>query len=166
MSNIILVGFMGSGKTTIARILSKEMNLQFVDTDKLVEKQEGLTIPEIFDKKGEGYFREIERRIINSRLRFCDSCVIATGGGMPCFFDNMEKLKSIGLVVWLDVDFEEIEKRIETSQDRPLFLNKDKAFELFKRRRQCYSKAHVKIDASRDKETVAEDIKKLIDWSF
>ncbi|AEA33772.1 shikimate kinase [Hippea maritima] len=160
--NIILVGFMGSGKTTIARIISKKHSMKFVDTDKLIEKQQNLTIGEIFDKKGENYFREIEKNFILDYLSFCDNCVIATGGGMPCFFNNMENLKKIGWVVYLKTDFETAKKRAMLSKNRPLFKDEKKAKNLFKRRVICYSKAHFTVDANREKKLTINEIEKML----
>jgi len=160
--NIILVGFMGSGKTTIARIISQRRSMRFVDTDKLIEKKECLTISEIFDKKGERYFRELERQVIDNEIAFCDNCVIATGGGMPCFFDNMEKLKEKGWVVFLNLPFEEILKRVKNSDKRPLFKDQQKAYQLYKERMECYRRAHFTIDVTNSKEDIAKKIEGLV----
>lgn len=121
-----------------------------------------MTIPEIFDKKGENYFREIEKQLIQEQLKYCDNCVIATGGGMPCFFNNMDRLKSIGWVVYLKTSFEVSKKRAMLSKDRPLFKNEKRAKDLYDKRVGCYKKAHFIVDADKDKDiTVAEIEKKL-----
>ena len=153
---------MGSGKTTIARILSQRHNMRFLDTDKLIEKKERLTISEIFDKKGERYFRELERQVIDNEISFCDNCVIATGGGMPCFFDNMEKLKERGWVVFLNLPFQEILKRVKDNDKRPLFKDQQKAYQLYKERLNCYKRAHFTIDVTDSKEGVAKKIEELV----
>ncbi|WP_035588420.1 shikimate kinase [Hippea jasoniae] len=160
--NVVLVGFMGAGKTTIARILAKKKNLRFVDTDKLIEKETGLTIKEIFKIKGEDYFRDLERQIIDRYLLFCNNCVIATGGGMPCFFNNMEKLKKIGFVIYVNVDFDRIVKRVGDSNRRPLFSNLSEAKRLFNERIKCYHKADFVVDGNKEKEEVVQTIEKLV----
>ncbi len=160
--NIVLVGFMGSGKTTLARMLSKKHGFRFVDTDKLIEKKERMTISEIFSLKGENYFREVERQVIDDELCFCDNCAIATGGGMPCFFDNMEKLKTLGWVVFLKAPFDVILDRVKGSSKRPLFKDVEKAKELYFKRIGCYSKAHFTVEVSGSKEKVLEKIEKFI----
>ncbi len=160
--NIILVGFMGSGKTTIARIISQKHNMRFADTDKLIEKKEHLTVKEIFDKKGEKYFRELERQLIKNEISFCNNCVISTGGGMPCFFDNMKNLKSKGWVIFLNIPFDEIVKRIKNTDKRPLFKNPEKARELYEKRIDCYKQAHFIINVENHKEKVVKKIEQLV----
>ncbi len=160
--NVIFVGFMGSGKTTLARMLSKKHGFRFVDTDKLIEKREHMSINDIFRLKGEGYFREVERCIIDEELSFCDNCAIATGGGMPCFFDNMEKLKLLGWVIFLKAPFGVILERVESGSKRPLFRDVDKAEELYLKRVDCYSRAHFTVEVSDSKEIVLERIEKII----
>ena len=160
--NIILVGFMGSGKTTLARMLSKKHGFRFVDTDKLIEKRECMSISDIFKLKGEGYFREVERCVIDEELRFCDNCAIATGGGMPCFFDNMEKLKMLGWVIFLKAPFDVIIERIKDSSKRPLFKDVKKAEELYLKRVKCYSRAHFTVEVSDSKDGVLEKIEEIV----
>lgn len=160
--NIILVGFMGSGKTTLARMLSKKHGFRFVDTDKLIEKKERMSISDIFKLRGEAYFREVERHVINSELCFCDNCAIATGGGMPCFFDNMEKLKLLGWVIFLKAPFSVILERIKDSSKRPLFKEVDRAKELYLKRIDCYSRAHFTVEVSDSKEAVLKKIEEFI----
>ncbi len=160
--NIILVGFMGSGKTTISRIISKKHNMRFLDSDKLIEKKEHLTIKEIFSKKGEKYFRELERQLIKNEISFCNNCVISTGGGMPCFFDNMKNLKSKGWVIFLNIPFDEIVKRVRNTDKRPLFKDVEKAKKLYLERIDCYKQAHFIINLENRKEKIVEKIEKLV----
>lgn len=121
MKNIILIGMMSSGKTTLGKRLAKYLDYKFIDLDKLIEQSESSDIPTIFAQKGEAYFREVESRILketipNNRL------VIASGGGAPCFFDNMDFIKKNGISIFLDVPAAELAKRIHHhgKDDRPI----------------------------------------------
>ena len=145
---IVLIGMMGSGKSTIGRILSKTLKLNFIDTDVLIEKKCGLKIKEIFDKYGEKYFRDKEEKIVlNILLNDKKPCVLALGGGA---FLN-KKLQKVVLQktisVWLDTNIELIYKRCKKSNKRPLlYENNDKKLKkiiinLLKIRNPIYSKA-------------------------
>lgn len=156
--NIVLVGFMGSGKSSTARFISKNFKFRFVDTDKIIERNTHTVIKEIFDKHGENFFRNLERTIIKTDLSFCCNCVIATGGGMPCHFNNMDMLKRIGWVFHLDIDFNDIVKRVKNRSVRPLLNDIEKAKLLYEQRKRCYEKAHFHIDANRTTKEIAEEI--------
>ncbi len=158
MNNIILVGFMGCGKSTTAKYISKRYGYKFVDTDKIIEKRQKMSIKEIFEKKGENYFRMLEREIIDTNLSFCDRCVISTGGGFVCHFNNMKKLKKIGWVFWLNISFEDIIKRIGNRENRPLLQDLDKAKKLYDIRIKYYKQAHFSIDANDSLENIAKNI--------
>ena len=125
---IYLIGLPGSGKSTLGKEISDALAYDFIDLDQKIEEHEGMTIPNIFAQKGETYFREIERKILHlysNRLRL----VIATGGGAPCFFDNMEFILQKGLSFYLDISIEEIIRRLEKSNgqnNRPLLADKNK----------------------------------------
>ena len=145
---IVLIGMMGSGKSTIGRILSKTLKLNFIDTDVLIEKKCGLKITEIFDKYGEKYFRDKEEKIVlNILLNDKKPCVLALGGGA---FLN-KKLQKVVLQktisVWLDTNIELIYKRCKKSNKRPLLdESNDKKLkkiikDLLKIRNPIYSKA-------------------------
>lgn len=122
-STIILVGFMGSGKTTFGMKLAKKMNYQFVDTDKEIEELVGMSIESIFNTKGEKYFRQLEKQYIQ-KLKV-QNVVIATGGGMPCFYDNMEYLNKIGVTVYLEYSSQELFERLKNETvNRPLLKHK------------------------------------------
>lgn len=117
---IILLGFMGVGKTSIGKKLSKQLNWKFVDTDKLIEKKIGLPISEIFNQLGEDFFREQEREILNE-IASLENVVVSVGGGLPCFFDNMDRLNEIGTTVYLKLEPEYIVQRLlESKIKRPL----------------------------------------------
>ena len=105
-SSIILIGMMGSGKTTVGKILADEINFKFIDSDDLIEKQEDKSITDIFLSKGEDYFRELEKNLISkfNHKHF----VLATGGGLPVFNDNFDKLINIGTIVYLKTSFKEL----------------------------------------------------------
>lgn len=126
MKNIFLIGLPSSGKTTLGKQLARHVRYRFVDTDVLIVKEEGMPIPDIFAQKGEPYFREAEARILRA-IRPDSKLVIATGGGMPCFHDNMDYIKANGLSVFLDVSPEQIVERIlrHSTDDRPLYQKND-----------------------------------------
>lgn len=126
MKNIFLIGLPSSGKTTLGKQLARHVRYRFVDSDVLIVKEEGMPIPDIFAQKGEPYFREAEARILRA-IRPDSKLVIATGGGMPCFHDNMDYIKANGLSVFLDVSPEQIVERIlrHSTDDRPLYQKND-----------------------------------------
>ena len=116
---IFLVGFMGSGKTTMGRKLAGYLGYLFIDLDKILEDEAGMSIAEFFKRNGEEAFREFERRMLQSST-FNDNTVIATGGGAPCFFDNMEWMNKNGTTVYLMMSPKGLVDRLKHSTDRPL----------------------------------------------
>lgn len=112
---------MSSGKTTLGKKLAKALNYQFVDLDKLIEKDQGMEISAIFAQQGEAYFREVESRILKETSAQ-KGIVLASGGGTPCFFDNMDVIKAMGVSIFLDVPAEDLARRIENhgKDDRPI----------------------------------------------
>ena len=137
LNNIILTGFMGSGKSTVGRILAKEMNTYFLDTDSLIETFENKSIIEIFETEGESKFREMERYCFNWIKENVKNTIISVGGGFPIF---IPEIKEAGVVFYLKVDFEEILKRMNDKEieKRPLFKDLKKAKELFDKRNKIY----------------------------
>ncbi|GAB4279619.1 MAG: shikimate kinase [Marinilabiliales bacterium] len=148
---IFLTGFMASGKTTHGKKLAKILNYDFFDTDKCIEQQEQINISEIFQKEGEEYFRKVERKILRQLVDNNNDAVIATGGGTPCFYDNMEFMNQNGLTVFLKLDFKTIYNRLLHSKKiRPLannILNKHQLHELYNFRLKFYEQSRIKIDA-------------------
>jgi Shikimate kinase len=124
MERIFLVGYMGSGKTTLGRVLSKMFNLTFVDLDWYIEERFHKTINELFAEKGEAKFRELEKRMLHEVTDF-ENVIIATGGGTPCFFDNMDYMNAHGKTVFLDVQTNALFQRLVVAKHlRPLLTNK------------------------------------------
>jgi shikimate kinase len=121
MKNIILVGYMGCGKSTVGKNIARMMEYSFVDTDELIEESEGRTINDIFAKEGEESFRNMETRLLE-RLIYEDTkrLVVATGGGMPLRKENRELLKKLGEVVYLKTSPEVIYERLQGDTTRPL----------------------------------------------
>lgn len=146
---IYLVGLPGSGKTTLGKRLAKKLGYHFVDMDEMIEMHEEKSITEIFEYKGETYFREIEHKILLT-TKALSKVVIATGGGAPCFFNNTEIINKAGLSIFINVSPEEIVKRISrrSQQDRPLLKDKNLNELLeelkikLKQRLQYYNKAN------------------------
>jgi shikimate kinase len=120
MLNIYLIGFMGSGKTTIAKKISKSLNLKFLDTDKEIEKKTRSSINDIFNKKGELFFRQEEKKIVNEIINL-ENTVISTGGGLPCFNKNIDILNKSGCTIYLKCDKELLYNRLLVDKkNRPL----------------------------------------------
>jgi shikimate kinase len=163
--NIALIGFMGSGKTTVGRVLSKQLEMKFVDLDKLVAAREKKTIPEIFEEKGEEYFRRLEREIVAEESRD-NNTVISTGGGIIIDNENIKNLKKSSFVVYLDCEIDCIYERIKHSKTRPLILNAENVYEkineLYERRKMLYTISAdytVKIDKNSNLYDTVEMIK-------
>lgn len=145
--NIILVGFMGSGKSVVGRLLAKRLGRCFVETDEMISAQEGRSIREIFTTEGEGYFREREAELLDL-LKLKRGDVIATGGGFPCREGRMEALKALGTVIWLAGDFETLYSRASRLGARPM-LDGRPAVEvqaLYETRIPYYRQAHFTVD--------------------
>jgi len=119
---IYLVGLPGCGKSTLGKQLSKRLNIPFIDLDIAIEQREGKVIKEIFKLKGEDYFRKVESDTLKKVSEGLPEFVIATGGGAPVFFDNMEFMNKLGQTVFLDVPAREITNRIlkSSKEERPL----------------------------------------------
>lgn len=137
MKNIIICGFMGAGKSVVGRELAKIMGCKFVDTDEIIEREQGMAIKAIFAARGEEYFRGLEREVCK-KIGETKNCVVSTGGGTLTFPENTEAVKKSGKVVFLDASFETICERIGDSTTRPLFQDKEKARALYTERRDKY----------------------------
>lgn len=120
MNNIILIGFMGSGKTSVGRELAKVLSYQFSDCDELIEKETGLTVKEIFTSSGEDYFRDLETKLIKSLIDKISNTVLSVGGGLPIHPGNTELLKRLGTVIYLDTSQKTIKSRLQGDSSRPL----------------------------------------------
>ncbi|WP_423126287.1 shikimate kinase [Gaoshiqia sp. Z1-71] len=121
---IYLIGYMGSGKTTLGRELASKLSMSFLDLDKYIEKTYFKTIPQLFEEEGEKAFRLKEQSCLHEVSEF-DDVIIATGGGAPCFFDNIQVMNDTGYCVFLDVDTEELAGRLMKSKsERPLIKDK------------------------------------------
>ncbi len=143
MSNIILIGFMGSGKSTVGKILADLLEYEFVDTDRMIEERAGRSIPQIFDEQGEERFRELESLVVESACAR-DRQVISTGGGAVLRQRNFECLKNSGQVVYLRLGEEELLRRTGRLKGRPLLAGADRKArvrELLAERSGLYEKA-------------------------
>ena len=159
--NIILTGFMGSGKSTVGRILARELNTYFLDTDSVIETFENKTIKEIFETEGEEEFRKKEKYCFNWIKNCVKDTVISVGGGFPVF---IPEIKEAGIVIYLKVDFEEILKRMnkEEIKKRPLFKDKQKAKELYLKRDKIYAKLADYIIENKNIDETVRKIKDLV----
>lgn len=146
--NIVLTGFMGTGKTSVGKILAEKMGFTFVDVDDVIEKTAGMKISDIFSKYGESHFREIETEVIKLITKKTGQ-VIATGGGAPLREENMSALKSTGVVFCLMASEDTIFERVKNSEERPLLqVNnlKERIKELLMKRMEKYRNAHFLIN--------------------
>lgn len=141
MENIILIGFMGSGKTSVGEQLAKRLGYTFKDTDVMIEEKCKKTIHTIFATEGEGYFRKLETQVITELFGALEHSVLSVGGGLPITKGNAELLKRLGQVVYLKTSKETIRKRLEGDTTRPLLAGQDvdkKVKELLEYREPIY----------------------------
>ncbi|MBQ8541124.1 MAG: shikimate dehydrogenase [Clostridia bacterium] len=163
--SIVLTGFMGTGKTSIGKRLCALTGAQFIDTDSLIEEKEGMSIPEIFEKHGEGYFRDVESEVIKSLAGY-KGAVISTGGGAVLRRENIDTLRDSGAVIFcLKADIERVFRNIgDNTQSRPLLNGKtmDEARALLESRREAYANCDAEIDVTDcEKEQSADKILEL-----
>ena len=161
--NLVFLGMMGSGKSSIGSIVSKKLNINFIDIDKEIEKKLGTTVSKIFENKGEKYFREIEE-ITTLKLLKNSKVVISLGGG--AFLNNRIKKEILNnhISFWLNWDIKTLIERIKDSQKRPVAFNasKDDLENIIKKRSAVYSKAKYKIDCENlTKKKIVENIIKI-----
>ena len=162
--NIVLIGFMGCGKTTIGTALAEKLEYGFLDTDARIVEKEGRSISDIFAKEGESYFRDVETKTIKELADSCEKTIVSTGGGLPLRECNGDILKRLGFVVFLKVGKDTVLKRLEGDTTRPLLQGDDvegKVERLLEFRNPIYEyTAHVVV--STDDKTVEEIVGEII----
>ena len=144
-----MIGFMGSGKTTLGKKLASHLNWSFIDLDERIEQKAGMKISQIFASKGESYFRETESEVLKN-LKTVTDTVISTGGGAPCFGENMDYMRRSGITVYLKMTPGQLKNRLlRSSKERPLLKNipidelEDYIEQKLSEREKCYSRAEI-----------------------
>jgi shikimate kinase len=147
--NVILVGFMGAGKSSVGRILARRMGRCLVETDEMIVAREGMPIPEIFSARGEAYFRAAEEEALEF-LALKNGEVIATGGGLPCREGRPARLRALGTVVWLSGDFDALYRRALAAGERPMLAgrSREEAEALYQSRVPFYAQADFAVDTT------------------
>ena len=164
--NLVLLGMMAVGKTTLGKIVAKKQDLKFIDIDASIEKKNSMTIGEIFKKKGEKFFRmEEEKEVLKSLEK--KNCIIALGGGTFMNKILRENILKNAISIWLNVDIKTLNKRVKRNQKRPLLTeenNQKKLAELYAERKDIYKLANHNIACGKlSKESIAEKIIALYD---
>jgi shikimate kinase len=147
--NVVLVGFMGAGKSVCGRLLARRLGRCFVETDDMITARDGRSIPEIFQHAGEEAFRRLEGEMLEA-LRLKAGDVIATGGGLPCREGRMEALRELGTVVWLRGGLPELLARARRSGARPMLSGRtpEEIEALYRLREPYYARAHLTVDTA------------------
>jgi shikimate kinase len=161
---ITLIGMPASGKSFLGKKLANLLGWTCVDLDSEIEKQEQKSIPVIFEEEGESYFRKAEQKALHQALKM-QNAVIATGGGSPCFFDNLEQMKERSQTVFLDVTIDEILDRVlKAPNQRPLFEHdsdeetRNSIDLLYKKRISIYQKADLTVNTTNEEQILQEII--------
>ena len=157
---LYLVGFMGAGKTSVARALGRRIGWRVEDIDERIESRERRSVASIFAQNGEAYFRAAERSILHELLPE-RNVIVATGGGTFVDADNRIAMLADGAVAWLDVPLTRILDRVPPDGRRPLAGDREQMEQLFARRQVAYGQAHVRIDAARP---IDEVVERLLEW--
>jgi shikimate kinase len=158
---VYLVGFMGAGKTTVARALARRLDWRHEDIDERIEQRERRDIPTIFRQEGEPYFRSLERDEVIALLP-ARGTVVATGGGTFVDASTRELMLRDGAVVWLDATFAAILARVPLDGRRPLAADRIEMEKLYNQRRMAYSQSHLRLDAG--KASVEELVDRIVEW--
>ena len=170
MKRIFLIGYMGAGKTTVGRELAKVLGLDFIDLDHFIQARFQKTVGQIFQDAGETEFRNIERNILKEVGEF-ENIIISTGGGAPCFFDNMDYMNSVGTTVYLKANPKALSARLDTCKEkRPLIKDKNEeelylfVVENLERREPFYNQAKIIFETEElvNREDIDLYIQKLI----
>lgn len=157
---IYLVGFMGAGKSTVARALARRLDWRVEDLDDLIEARERLTVAEVFATHGEPFFRAAEREVLH-RVLALRHAVVATGGGTYADPENRASINEDGAAIWLDVPIETALARVPADGRRPLAADRRHFEALYHARRLAYQLAHLRLDASAP---VEELVERALDW--
>lgn len=157
---LYLVGFMGAGKTTVARALGRRLGWRVEDIDARIELRERRPVAAIFAQQGEPYFRQLERQVLSELLPE-RNVVVATGGGTFAEADNRAVMLADGAVAWLDIPLATVIGRIPADGRRPLAADRVQMEQLFFRRQMTYAQAHVRMDAT---EPVPAVVERLLEW--
>lgn len=149
---IFLVGFMGSGKTTLGKKLASSLHYSFLDMDERIESREGKTIPALFDENGAAYFRKAEHHALQAICNEAVNRVVATGGGAPCYYNNMELMNKTGITVYLKMPPQALAGRLRhATKERPLVAGKtmeellEYIIRTLNERRSYYEQSHITI---------------------
>lgn len=166
MKNIFLIGFMGCGKSTIARMLSEKCGVTQVEMDEIIVQEQDMPITEIFEKYGEEHFRDIETDLIR-RLQTSDGVVVSCGGGAVLREENRKMMKESGVIVWLTAKPETILERVKHSTNRPILnghMNVEYIAELMEKRRECYQEAadYQLATDGKSREEICEEILEVV----
>ncbi len=169
MANIVLTGFMGTGKSTVGRRLARALGQGFLDLDELIEKEAGAPVKEIFSRHGEARFRQMEKEAVAKLASggFGSGLVVSTGGGIVLDPENREALKSWGVLVCLTASVDEVLRRVGRKDDRPLLKATDvrsRIESLLKEREDAYGDCHLTVDTTdMSVEEVVERIKEFVE---
>lgn len=158
MKNIILIGFMGAGKTTIGKLLAKETELVFVDTDERIEQEQGRKIPDIFAQEGELFFRDLETELLQRMQKDTYGSVVSVGGGMPVREQNRALLRGLGCVVYLSAGKQTILERVKKDGSRPMLEggSLEERVERLMREREGYYRQAAHIDVRTDGRSIRQ----------
>lgn len=169
MIRIFLTGYMGAGKTTLGKAFARKLQIPFIDLDWYIEERFHKTVGELFTERGEAGFRELERNMLHEVAEFED-VIISTGGGAPCFYDNMEFMNCVGQTVFLNVHPDVLFRRLRVAkQQRPILQGKEdeelKAFiiQTLEKRAPFYTQARYTFNADEleDRHQIEESIERL-----
>jgi len=165
MPLFFLIGFMGSGKSHTGKRLADAMDMDFIDMDELIESNEQQSISEIFEEKGEAYFRVVEQLTLQSIIAENENAFISTGGGVPCFFDNIDVMKANGIVIYLRATPTLLYSRLQNeTQQRPILAEQSREELLYfirkklRQRAKYYNQAHIEYRQTKSTQNVVKEL--------